>query len=82
MQEKQSKTLSEFISEAKEIHGDKYTYEDVIYTNTSTKVVVKCKIHGNFKITPDDNFVHYIILPIVYHSTLKDQCRNFFLLRH
>ena len=42
-----------FIEKCKEIHGDKYDYSKVEYVNSSTKVCVVCKIHGEFYITPN-----------------------------
>jgi hypothetical protein len=46
------KTSLEFITEAKEIHRDKYDYSKVVYINTKTKVVIDCNIHGEFQQTP------------------------------
>lgn len=41
-----------FIKRAKEIHGDKYIYDEVNYVNRSTKVKIICPIHGPFYVTP------------------------------
>lgn len=50
---KQKKTLSEFVLEARKIHGDKYDYSFVNYVNAHTKIKIKCKICGNiFEQTP------------------------------
>jgi hypothetical protein len=38
----------EFIQKAKIIHGDKYDYSKVNYINCNTKVIIICKIHGEF----------------------------------
>ena len=38
----------EFIEKSKLIHGDKYDYSKVEYKNTDTKVIIICKIHGEF----------------------------------
>lgn len=46
------RTREEFIEMAKAIHGDKYTYDKVVYVNSITKVIVTCKKHGDFLITP------------------------------
>ena len=46
-------TTEEFKKKAFEIHGDKYDYSDVEYTKKGTKVIIKCKIHGEFLQTPD-----------------------------
>lgn len=45
----QRDTLEEFISKAKLVHGDKYDYSKVVYTNNKTKVIIICKEHGEFK---------------------------------
>ena len=42
-----------FIKKAKEVHGDKYTYEKTVYKNHRTKVIVTCPEHGDFEITPN-----------------------------
>lgn len=41
-------TTEEFIEKSKKIHGDKYDYSKVNYTNTKSKVTIICKIHGKF----------------------------------
>lgn len=45
-------TTEEFISRAKEVHGDKYNYSKVHYLSTDTKVCVICPEHGEFFVTP------------------------------
>jgi hypothetical protein len=47
------KTNEQFINEAKLAHGDKYDYSQVKYTNTETKIVIICKIHGPFEQRPN-----------------------------
>lgn len=49
------KTTENFIKQAKEIHGNKYEYDDVDYINNRTDVLIKCKIHGNFKQRPSNH---------------------------
>jgi hypothetical protein len=39
----------DFIKKAKLIHGDKYNYDKVDYTNRSNKLIIVCKKHGEFK---------------------------------
>ena len=46
------KSLQEVIAEFKVCHGSKYDYSKVIYINTNSKVIVVCKKHGEFTITP------------------------------
>ncbi len=45
----------EFIDKAIKIHGDKYNYLNTKYVNSRTKVIVDCKIHGKFEITPNQH---------------------------
>lgn len=45
-------TVDEFINKAKQVHGDKYDYSKVIYTNYLTKVVITCPLHGDFEQLP------------------------------
>lgn len=47
----------EFISRAKEMYGDKYTYEKVNYINNRTPVIITCPIHGDFEKKPS-KFLH------------------------
>ena len=42
----------EFINKSKEIHGDKYDYTKVNYTNNHTDIIIICKEHGEFLQTP------------------------------
>lgn len=49
---KYEKTL---INDFKKAHGEKYTYENVEYTNGRTKVDITCKQHGSFLQKPDDH---------------------------
>jgi len=44
----------EFIRRAKEVWGDRYTYEHSVYTTTKGKVTVTCRIHGDFPTTAYD----------------------------
>ena len=45
----------EFITKAKEIHGDKYDYSKVEYINCDTKVCIICLEHGEFWQTPSSH---------------------------
>lgn len=53
--EKTSNTIDQFVEKAKEIHGDKYDYDKVDYKNSTTKVIIGCKIHGNFEQRPTNH---------------------------
>jgi len=49
---KQKSTTEDFITKAKEVHGDKYDYSKVNYVNSKTKVCIICSEHGEFWQTP------------------------------
>jgi hypothetical protein len=48
-------TTEEWIENAKETHKNKYDYSKVEYINSKTKVIIICKIHGDFKQLPQDH---------------------------
>jgi hypothetical protein len=48
-------TKEEFIKQSKEIHGDEYNYSKVEYINYATKVIIICKVHGEFLQTPREH---------------------------
>lgn len=45
-------TIKEFIEKANIIHNNKYNYDKAIYLNISTKIIIICLIHKEFKQTP------------------------------
>lgn len=47
------RTTNDFITLAKEVHGDTYDYSQVSYINATTKVSIVCRSHGVFEQTPD-----------------------------
>src|SRR5690606_3051302 len=51
------RTTEDFISEAKETHGNKYDYKLVNYINNHTKVLIVCKQHGEFWQNPYSHLV-------------------------
>jgi predicted nucleic-acid-binding Zn-ribbon protein len=46
------KTLEEFITDARKIHGSKYDYSKLNYQGNSTKVAIICSLHGEFLKSP------------------------------
>lgn len=48
-------TLIEFINKAVKIHGNTYSYDNVLYKNANTKVCIICPIHGEFWQTPHNH---------------------------
>jgi very-short-patch-repair endonuclease len=63
-----SKTTEEFIKEAKEVHGDKYDYSLVEYTNNYTKVKIICPTHGVFEQSTSSH-LNGCCCPSCSHST-------------
>ncbi|GGD27058.1 hypothetical protein [Flavobacterium orientale] len=57
-------TLETFLSQAKEIHCDKYDYSKVEWKNTTSKISIICPIHGEFTQIPQN------------HIRLKCGCRK------
>lgn len=43
----------DFVSRARDVHGDKYDYSKVNYINSNTKVCIICPVHGEFWQTPN-----------------------------
>lgn len=48
-----------FIAKAKKIHGERYDYSKVNYTNAKTKINIICKEHGEFLQTPSNHLSNY-----------------------
>lgn len=47
------KTTEQFILDAKKVHGDNYSYGETKYTNSKGKVIIFCRLHGNFETRAD-----------------------------
>jgi hypothetical protein len=41
-----------FVSQASDIHGDRYNYGKTVYVSAKKKVVITCTVHGDFLQTP------------------------------
>lgn len=44
-----------FVKKSREIHGDKYTYDKVVYVTARKPVIITCPVHGDFLQTPDNH---------------------------
>lgn len=40
-------TLKDFITKAREVHGDKYDYSNVVFVNGRNKAIIICTEHGD-----------------------------------
>lgn len=49
-------TKEEFIRKAREIHGDQYSYNNVVYVTNITEVTIDCPKHGAFQKTPTSHY--------------------------
>lgn len=45
----QSEKTKSFIKKARSAHGDRFDYSNVVYCRSDDKVIITCKVHGNFK---------------------------------
>lgn len=50
------KRKCEFLKKAKEIHNGKYSYDNFVFKNKTTKSIITCPIHGDFEQTPKNHF--------------------------
>jgi hypothetical protein len=48
-------STEEFIAKAREVHGDRYKYDEVVYVNVANKVRIICPEHGVFEQFPKDH---------------------------
>ena len=46
------KDVDSFIQESKQVHGDRYGYDKVVYVNSNTPVIIVCPEHGDFQQKP------------------------------
>ena len=47
------KSRKNFINESVKIFGDLYDYSKTNYINSQTKVIITCKLHGDFEVIPN-----------------------------
>lgn len=47
--------VSDFITKAKEVHGNRYDYSKVVYNGNKSKVTIICPEHGEFKQIPNNH---------------------------
>ncbi len=51
--ERNRSSKEEFINNSLVTHGNRYDYTKIIYRDNKSKVIITCKVHGDFKITPN-----------------------------
>jgi hypothetical protein len=57
--EKNTKPVAVFLSEANNIHKNKYDYHKMKYHSSTEKIIIVCKIHGEFNQTPTEHIQGY-----------------------
>lgn len=45
-------STQEFINTAKSIHGDRYIYSKAIFEGLNKRIIITCKVHGDYQTTP------------------------------
>jgi hypothetical protein len=50
-------TSQSFITKARQVHGDRYSYDFIVYRNNKTKVKIICPEHGPFEQTPNGHLI-------------------------
>ena len=73
-----SRTQEEFIELSKLKHCNFYTYENVKYIKSRSKVIITCPIHGDFEQSPD-NHLKGCGCPKCQNSQLENNVRKFLL---
>lgn len=48
-------TTEEFIARARAVYGKQYDYSKAVYNTAKTKVIITCKIHGDFSVLPHNH---------------------------
>lgn len=56
---KTTKNTKYFIEKSKEVHGDKFDYSKSEYTKNNEKLTVTCKLHGDFKVFPNNHVIGF-----------------------
>tara|TARA_R110000868_G_C10904242_1_gene764511 strand:+ start:36 stop:830 length:795 start_codon:yes stop_codon:yes gene_type:complete len=53
--ERIERNAKRFLTKAREVHGDRYCYDSIIYKGARRHVVLSCKHHGKWQVTPDNH---------------------------
>ena len=71
----QRKTTEQFISEAKNYWGNRFSYENTKYIDSKTKIIVTCPVHGDFYTNPKD-FIRGHGCPKCAHNLVSERNKN------
>lgn len=67
------KPITTFVEQARQIHGDKYNYDKVVYSNYGSKVTITCPSHGDFDQSPEKHIGRKHGCPSCGNSVRKTQ---------
>ena len=73
------KSVEEFISDARRVHGDKYDYSKSIYVDNETPLTIICPTHGEFEQSPVKHVNSKHGCPYCLESHLEEEIRNFLI---
>lgn len=76
---KTQKAKDVFFEKAREKHGDRYSYEHVVYVRSGDKVIITCKNHGDFEQVP---YSHLDGNGCPSCPARRDQPTNLYLMRN
>ena len=76
MSRERSHTTDQFIKKAKEVHGDRYDYSLVEYTNSTDKVKIICPIHGTFIKEANSHIMGYGCNSCSTKNSIGYYCKN------
>lgn len=68
-------TTEEFISKAKDIHGDTYDYSKSVYITSNEKITIECRQHGDFHQTAGSHLAG-CGCPNCGHSRRTELCKK------
>ena len=74
--ENQRDTQEKYIAKAKKIHGYKYDYSKVKYTNSQTKIKIICSIHGEFTMKANNHSVQKQGCPACGRISAKENIKR------
>lgn len=69
--------LGSFVRKAVEKHGAFYDYSEVVYVDSSTKIRIKCPMHGFFEQLPSNHLVGYGCAKCGTENILNNKIDNF-----
>lgn len=70
------KTNGEFINESKKIFENKFEYNNTKYVSSRSHVIITCKLHGDFNVTPNNHLSKQQGCPICKESKGEEKISN------